>query len=141
MHEILDVSARAGKWRRGDRGDIQAEVDSTARNSFDSFHMVLRIAHHSPVAESFFSDLELRLHHQQEVSFGRRRGDERRKYQRQRNERHIADHKLGSRSDGSGVESTHVRPVVYLDTRVALQLPRELAIPDVDGDNGRCAPP
>ncbi len=43
-----------------------------------------------------------------------------------------------SRATEAGSRSAHVRPVVYSTREVALQLPRELAIP-IDGDNGRCA--
>ena len=92
------------------------------------------------MAEAFLTNFELRLDHQKKIGVGRGRSDERRKNQRQRNERHITDHKLRSGSDGSRIEGAYVRPIVHLHARVALQLPRELAIPDVDGDNRGSTP-
>ena len=103
--------------------------------------MMLGITDDAAVAEAFLTDFELGLDHQEEIGVGCCRGDESRKYQRQRNERHIADHKLRGGSDGSWIEGAHVRPIVHLHARVALQLPCELAIPDVDGDDGCCAAP
>ena len=98
--------------------------------------MVLGIAHHSPVAEAFLTDFELGLDHQEEIGVGCGRGDESRKNKRQRNERHIPHDQFGGGSNGSRIEGAHVRPIVHLHARVALQLPRELAVPDVDGDDG-----
>ena len=141
MHEILDVSGRTRQRRRSDRGDIQAKVDGTARNRLHGFHVMHRVTDNAAVAEAFLTDFELRLDHEEEIGVGRGRSDERRKNQRQRNERHIADDKLRGGSNGSWIERAHVRPIVHLHARVALQLPRELAITDVDGNDGRCATP
>ena len=69
------------------------------------------------------------------------RGDESRKNKRQRNERHIPHDQFGGRSNGSRIKGAHVRPIVHLHARVALQLPCELAIPDVDGNDGCSAAP
>ena len=136
VHEILDIAARAGKWRGCDGSDIKAQLHRASGNRFNRFHVVLRIAHHSPVAESFLSDLKLRLHHQQEVSIGRCCGDESRKNKRQRNERHISHDQLGGGSDGRGIESTHVRAIMNLDAGIGLQLPGKLSVSHVHGNDG-----
>lgn len=88
------------------------------------------------MAEAFFPDLELRLHHKQEVGIMRRRSNESRENKCQRNKRHIPHDELGGGGNGSGIQGPDVSAIAHLNARIRLQLPGELAVSHIDRDDG-----
>ncbi len=99
-----------------------------------------RIAHDPFASRGFLtSDLELRLHERYEFAMNGEAAGDRRKQLSEADERCVDHDEIRKAADVIGLERSRVCAFEDHNAGIDPQLVRELAIPDVDRNNTRCA--
>ncbi len=93
------------------------------------------IADHAARAHAILADLELRLHHGNDIGVGRRARRQCGQHCGQRDERQVGDHQVDRAADRVGRQIAHVGALHHGHARIGAQRPGQLAVADVDGDH------
>ena len=111
---------------------------SSAARRGDREHRVgaqLRVGHDPAGADLILADLELRLHHGNDIGVGRRARSQRGQHRGQRDERQVGDDEVDRPTDRLGGQVADVGALHDRHPRIGPQRPGELAVADVDGDD------
>ena len=139
MQEILDVARRTRQRARDDtdRGPSEpaahrATASTAPARSSGSLT--------TPPAPTLVPpDLELRLHHGNDIRVRRRARSQRGKHGGQRNERQVCNDEVDQTADGHHGQVAHIGALQDCHSRVRSQRPGQLAVTDVGCHDLACA--
>ena len=139
--EVLDISFGARKRTRGHPEDRDFLGLGGRDHAGHCLASKVRASHHSR-ADSFLAHFELRLDHQDEVRRGCGHGYQGRQDGGERNERQVSHHEIWQVRQliTRGIEVSNVRALEDRDPIVRSQRPRQLPVPDINGDHVASTP-
>ena len=145
-YRLRSVSARShrkystlpdgpGKRTRGDSDGMPAKLVRAACDGQHRARPQLGTVHHAAGSHLPLTDLELRLHHGNDIRVGRRASSQRGQHCGQRDERQVSDDGLNRAADRIRRELARIGPLDDDHPRIGPQRPGQLAVADIDGDH------
>ncbi len=135
VQEVLDVPRRARQRAGDDTDGVPVQFGGATGDREHRVGAQRGIRYHPARADAVLADLELWLHHGNDIGVGRRARSQRRQHRGQRDERQVGDDEVDGPADRLGVSSRTLVRSMTVTRWIGSQRPGELPVPDVDGDH------
>ena len=135
VQEVLDVAGRSRQRAGGDIDGVPSQFGGAAGDREHRLGAQRRIGHDPAGAHPVLADLELWLHHGNDIGVRRRARGQRGQHRRQRDERQVGDDQVDRPADRVGGEVADVGALHHRHPRIGAQRPGQLAVSDIGGDD------